>query len=78
MEAIEEAGVPAEGQGKEGGIVVKMIWKHKEELVIELRRKVKIIHVKDKRNLKKLNTNNLHSLLTAIKPDFKPFTEENP
>lgn len=53
--------------------MVKIIWKHKKELVKELCMKAGILDPEDKRNIAKLNTTNLHFLLKTIDPTFSPF-----
>ena len=53
--------------------MVKIIWKHKRELVEELCREIGIQASKDKNNIAKLNTSNLCSLLQSIDPEFRPF-----
>ena len=72
---MEAASVQEADAGKEGGLMVKVIWKHKEELVEEPCRKAGIRDPKDWANVAKMNTSDLGSILMAFDPAFKPFVE---
>lgn len=73
---VEVANIPTTSEREKGGPMVKIIWKHKQELVEELCRKAGIQGDKDKANLAKLNTSNLTSLLKVVDSGFKPYYEQ--